>query len=69
MIQRLTVNDRPAIAMYMDNQFQPVDSELAASLVKLTFTDAEGGMVFLVPDESPTTVDYDPDEPRDPQGR
>jgi hypothetical protein len=41
----------------MDRQFRPVDSVAAATLVKLTFLDAEGGMVFLVPDEPPPPVD------------
>lgn len=52
MIQRVTVNKRPATAIYLDSQFRPVDRDSAlVAMVKLTFLDHEGGIVFLTPDE------------------
>jgi HK97 family phage prohead protease len=49
MIQRATVDDRPALVAYLDDKFEIVADENSASLIKVTFTDEEGGNVFLAP--------------------
>ena len=49
MIEQVVVNGRPALAAYMTREFEPVASQDLAELVKLSFTDDEGGIAFLVP--------------------
>jgi hypothetical protein len=49
MLVQMTFEGRPAQVMYMTKDFEPVDNELLATLVKVTFLDDEGGTLFLVP--------------------
>jgi hypothetical protein len=49
MIKQTTLNGRPVIVSYMDDKFQPVDQEQLATLLEVTFTDSQGGTLFLVP--------------------
>ena len=57
MIEKTIVEGRPAIVSYLNDRFEPVD-EAVATLVKVTFTDEQGGMVFAttkttqLPDEA-----------------
>ncbi|HEY2244916.1 MAG TPA: hypothetical protein VGH47_11975, partial [Xanthobacteraceae bacterium] len=72
MIQSATVDDRPALIAFLDNKFEIVADEHSASLIKVTFTDDQGGNVFLQPDkpsESKALKAFDPDEPRDEEGK
>jgi hypothetical protein len=45
MIETATINGRPAVVSYLNQSFQPVDQAIA-TLLKVTFTDDEGGIVF-----------------------
>ena len=47
MIENTTINGRPAVVAYLNDRFQPVD-QADATLVKIHYTDKEGGMVFAV---------------------
>ena len=72
MILQTTINGRPATAAFLNGDtFEPVDDENLATLVEVRFTDAQGGMMFLVPKAhtSKSLRGFDPDEPRDEQGR
>ena len=57
MILKTHVDGRPALAAFMDRNFEPVDDEKLASFVKVTFTDEQGGAIFLVP-KSHTEKNY-----------
>jgi hypothetical protein len=46
MIETTEVDGRPAIVAYLDDQFAPTDKE-HATLVKVIFTDEQGGSMFL----------------------
>lgn len=46
MIVKTEVNGRPALVVYLNDRFQPVD-EVEALFAKVRFTDDEGGVVFL----------------------
>jgi hypothetical protein len=46
MIEHTTVDDRPAIAAYVNDAFEPT-TVAAATLVKIVFTDERGGTMFL----------------------
>jgi hypothetical protein len=59
MIEKTTVDGRPVIVAYLNDEFEPVDDR-DASLVKVTFTDEEGGVAFLVPASSGTVSDFNP---------
>ena len=48
MILATKLNGRPALAIYLNEKFEPVDDEKAA-LVEVIFTDEQNGSVFLVP--------------------
>lgn len=48
MIEQTTVDGRPALVSYVNQSMEPID-RAAATLVKVTFTDEEGGTMFLVP--------------------
>ena len=47
MIQQTEVSGRPALVVYIDEDWNPVASEADATVIKVTFTDREGGTVFL----------------------
>ena len=51
-----TVEGRPAIITYLNDRFEPVGPD-DAIMVKVTFTDDLGGIMFatLARDESPAT--------------
>jgi hypothetical protein len=55
MIDVTIVEGRPAIVAYLNDRFEPVD-EAVATLVKVMFTDEQGGMVFATtrPNEAAT---------------
>lgn len=44
-VEITTVHGRPAIVSYLNDRFQPVE-QIEATLVKVTYTDDEGGMIF-----------------------
>jgi hypothetical protein len=48
MIEKQTVDGRPALVAYLDDRFNPVD-KAEATLVKVVFTDPQGGTAFLTP--------------------
>ena len=48
MIEKTVVEGRPAIVAYLNDRLEPVD-EAVATVVKVIFTDEQGGMVFAVP--------------------
>jgi hypothetical protein len=49
MILATKLNGRPALAIYLNEKFEPVDDENTAALVEVIFTDEQNGSVFLVP--------------------
>jgi predicted ABC-type ATPase len=51
MIEQVQINGRTALVAYMTADFDLTDKD-AASLIKVSFLDKEGGVVFLVPDSS-----------------
>ena len=59
MLEHTTINGRPALVMYLDSNFEPVD-EVNAELVRVNFTDAEGGSMFLKPAPEQSTEDKNP---------
>ena len=48
MIEKTVVEGRPAIVAYLNDRLEPVD-ETVATVVKVIFTDEQGGMVFATP--------------------
>jgi hypothetical protein len=46
MIEKQIVDGRPALVAYMDDKFNPVH-KAEATLVKVVFTDPQGGTAFL----------------------
>lgn len=48
MIEKQTIEGRPALVAYLDDDFEPVDQD-KATLVKVVFDDPEGGVLFLTP--------------------
>jgi len=49
MIVDTVIDGRPAKACFMNEDFEPVDNQMLATMVKVIFTDAEGGVLFLTP--------------------
>jgi HK97 family phage prohead protease len=77
MIERTTIDNRPALAAYINGEFEPTSAD-AATMVKITFTDEQGGVMFLVPADVKAAQDrarlegkeYEEDKhPRDDHGR
>jgi hypothetical protein len=52
MIEQTIIEGRPAIVAYLNDRFESVD-ELDATLVKVMFTDEQGGMMFGVAKHEP----------------
>jgi hypothetical protein len=46
MIEKQIIEGRPALVAYMDDRFNPVDKG-KETLVKVVFTDPQGGSMFL----------------------
>jgi hypothetical protein len=49
VIEQSTINGRPALVAYLQDDFSPAKDQATATLVKVIFTDDEGGSAFLVP--------------------
>jgi hypothetical protein len=45
-MHRLTIEGRPALVVYLDDKWIPVDDPMEATLARVTFADARGGMTF-----------------------
>jgi hypothetical protein len=46
MIEKQIIDGRPALVAYLDDKFNPVDKG-KETLVKVVFTDPQGGSMFL----------------------
>jgi hypothetical protein len=46
MNEKNEINDRPCVVVYLDNYLRQVDQN-EAELVRVVFTDEEGGCLFL----------------------
>ena len=75
MIEQQTIDGRPAMIAYLvaapEGGFKDVTPE-EASLVKIVFTDDEGGAIFLTRDDEPpqtSALFYSEDQLRDERGR
>jgi hypothetical protein len=44
-IEKTEVHNRPAVVIYLNDRFEPVDKDVATH-AKITFTDDAGGMIF-----------------------
>lgn len=55
-IERTEVEGRPAIVIHLNDNFEPVD-KAAATMIKVRFLDAEGGIMFGV--RTPKDKDQD----------
>jgi len=53
MIDTATVQGRPAEVVYINDEHQPVAKD-KATLIKVIFTDAQGGIVYLTGDAAKT---------------
>lgn len=51
-MQDVVIGGRPATAMFINDAFEPVD-EADATLVRVRYTDAQGGSAFLVRSQAP----------------
>lgn len=58
MIEQVTIDNRPALAAYINAAFEPT-SAADATMVKVTFTDDQGGVMFLVPAEDTAKAGQD----------
>ena len=45
-MHRLTVEGRPALVFYLDDNFWPVADPIEAKIARVSFIDARGGMAF-----------------------
>jgi hypothetical protein len=52
MLQKITLEGRPALVAFLNDDFEPVEQS-QATVLKAVFTDDAGGVRFMVPDSAP----------------
>jgi GNAT superfamily N-acetyltransferase len=67
MLKEINIEGRPALAAFLNDQFEPVEQS-DATMLKAHFTDEAGGVVFLTLSFAPEKA-FDPSQPRDEEGK